>query len=107
MTDHKWNPTASALCSCGESPNGYSLPTDSAQWMKWEVWHREHTATSAERENLPWYHPIALPRFEGDATHCRDPKCPSTNWGGSDRVHLRDSECPPLVARIENGGTDD
>lgn len=28
-------------------------------------------------------------------THCRHPYCRDTNWGGSGRVHMRGSECPP------------
>lgn len=26
---------------------------------------------------------------------CRAPSCLGTNWGGYDRLHLRDSNCPP------------
>lgn len=48
------------------------------------------------RRALPRFHPYAIPRFEGDAEHCRHPACPETNWSGNDRVHARGTSCPPL-----------
>lgn len=45
---HVWDPNAKRLCSCGQSPPAYGLPTDSAQWATWETWHREHLAEAAE-----------------------------------------------------------
>lgn len=55
------------------------------------------------RENLPWYHPRAMPRFAGNAHHCVSARCHSTGWGGSKRVHDRDPrECPEFaLARDE------
>ncbi len=52
----------------------------------------------ARRKALPWYDPEAVPRFEGSETHCRDPRCKDTNWGGTDRVHGRGEDCPPWLA---------
>lgn len=49
-----------------------------------------------ERRALPWYNSFAIPRAQSSETHCRSPHCPDTNWGGSDRIHQRDSSCPPL-----------
>lgn len=35
------------------------------------------------------------PRLGSNETHCRDPRCPDTNWGGHDRRHTRGGDCPP------------
>lgn len=67
MTKHEWEPTAKALCSCGESPSGYSLPTDLAQWGIWEVWHREHLEGSVEQMTV-----IVIARAGDTATHYDD-----------------------------------
>jgi hypothetical protein len=48
------------------------------------------------RKALPWWDSFAIPRAESDEEHCRAINCPDTNWGGSDRIHYRDTSCPPL-----------
>lgn len=47
-----------------------------------------------EQAALPWYEPLAIPRFVGCQHHCRDPYCPDTNWMGHDRVHNHGAKCP-------------
>lgn len=42
VEQHHWVANSAQLCSCGESPVNYGLPTDMAQWWKWEDWHRAH-----------------------------------------------------------------
>ena len=62
--------------------------------------------SESERRALPWHDPEALPRFEGDDTHCRHPRCRETNWGGYDRVHLRSDDCPPIAAASQRPAAD-
>lgn len=59
--------------------------------------HLKAPSTEPEPEvrQHPWYSPQAEPRFEGCAHHCRDARCPDTNFGGHDRVHYRDDRCLP------------
>jgi len=45
---------------------------------------------------VPWYSPIATPYFIGNEKWCRHRYCAETNWGGGDRVHIRDESCPPV-----------
>lgn len=49
-----------------------------------------------------------LTPVDHDVTHrpekwCRHPECKATNWGGRDRLHTREPECPPDEGWVAKG----